>query len=528
MHCPAMTPPAPKPLSPSTHPPVSLEELRACTDILERLLADASVLLDVPEEDKVAFLRAVGRVTPASREDRQRRSRAEQQALKEAKRLKDRDTLGQTQIRTLRRSPVFTAPPRLVGGEATSRGPGRVLETPRACYVCKVEFAQLHFFYDALCPPCAELNYAKRFQDAKLAGKTALITGARVKIGYHAALMLLRSGARVIVTTRFPNDAALRYSSEPDFKSWSHRLDIHGLDLRHAPSVELFAQHIANTHDRLDILINNAAQTVRRPPGFYSHLSENETRHATELPLAAQHLLDSHNRCIEPLRPAKRLHGGGSGLEAPSWRSSDPGLGLHASAALSQVPYALEQAGNVSALFPKGRLDADLQQVDLRAVNTWRLTLSEVETSEMLEVHLINAVAPFILCGKLKPLMLKDRREPGHIVNVSAMEGSFSRGTKTDKHPHTNMAKAALNMMTLTSAPDYARGGIFMNAADTGWVTDEDPFLHAERKQVELDFQPPLDIVDGAARIIDPVFTAIRTGEFVWGNFFKDYLPTAW
>jgi NAD(P)-dependent dehydrogenase (short-subunit alcohol dehydrogenase family) len=192
------------------------------------------------------------------------------------------------------------------------------------------------------------------------------------------------------------------------------------------------------------------------------------------------------------------------------------------------VPYALEDEGDTRALFPAGRLDADQQQVDLRNVNTWRLSLAEVPTAEMLEVHLVNAVAPFILCGKLKPLMLRDRAEPGHIVNVSAMEGSFSRGTKTDKHPHTNMAKAALNMMTLTSAPDYAKSNIYMNAVDTGWVTDEDPAAHAERKRNELDFEPPLDIVDGAARICDPIFSTERSRQFVWGKFFKDYRPARW
>ena len=140
----------------------------------------------------------------------------------------------------------------------------------------------------------------------------------------------------------------------------------------------------------------------------------------------------------------------------------------------------------------------------------------------------MNAIAPCILNSRLKPLMMQQPSRDKHIVNVSAMEAQFARNKKTDKHPHTNMAKAALNMMTLTSAPDYAQSRIYMNAADTGWVTDEDPAIHAERKLNELDFQPPLDIVDGAARIIDPVFSAIRTGDFVWGNFFKDYLPTKW
>ena len=156
------------------------------------------------------------------------------------------------------------------------------------------------------------------------------------------------------------------------------------------------------------------------------------------------------------------------------------------------------------------------------------MTLSQVPSPEMLEVQLVNAVAPFILCSKLKELMLRHPTNEKHIVNVSAMEGQFARRTKTDKHPHTNMAKAALNMMTLTSAPDYAASGIFMNAVDTGWVTDEDPILLSNRKQEEHDFQPPLDIVDGAARICDPFFSGLITGKHVWGKFLKDYAVCEW
>ncbi|HLL46836.1 MAG TPA: SDR family NAD(P)-dependent oxidoreductase, partial [Longimicrobiaceae bacterium] len=304
--------------------------------------------------------------------------------------------------------------------------------------------------------------------------------------------------------------------------------EVHGLDLRHAPSVEMFARYLTQTKERLDILINNAAQTVRRPPGFYAHLLEGEQRRTDTLPAELRPLLAGHEECVAAVTPALGAGGVGASTLVPTWQSRDPALGIHSSAALSLLPYGLENEGDTQALFPKGRLDADLQQVDLREMNSWRMKLADVSTAEMLEVHLVNAVAPFILCGKLKPLMMRDRSSPGHIVNVSAMEGSFSRGTKTDKHPHTNMAKAALNMMTLTSAPDYAKDRIYMNAVDTGWVTDEDPAMHAERKQQELDFQPPLDIVDGAARVVDPVMTMENTGQYAWGNFFKDYRHTSW
>jgi NAD(P)-dependent dehydrogenase (short-subunit alcohol dehydrogenase family) len=509
-------------LSYGTHPmsPLSLEDVRHFTQFLFAAAEDRTLLLHWPEQDREAFLEAVGRVANPDHSIERRLAKATRKQRAKDKRARDKAARDTTGIRDARRSPVFVAPAPLLASGVEH--PERLLENPRHCYVCKDEYRRVHHFYDALCWDCGEFNYAKRFQQADLSGQVVLITGARVKIGYQASLMLLRNGATVIATTRFPNDATARYLREPDFLQWGQRLHVHGLDLRHSPSVELFARHLAATHSRLDAIINNAAQTVRRPPGWYRHLLEGELKPSSTLPGPAQQLLQGHERVLEVV--GHRAH---SGL-ATSWKNHDPALGLHSSAALSLVPYEQDETQGIEQLYPAGRLDADQQQVDLRAVNSWRLTLADVATAEMLEVHLVNAVAPFILNGKLKPLMLQDRSQPGHIVNVSAMEGIFSRGTKTDKHPHTNMAKAALNMMTLTSAPDYAKSHIYMNAVDTGWVTDEDPAHHAERKVTELDFQPPLDIVDGAARIVDPLFEARRSGHLGFGHFLKDYHPADW
>lgn len=519
----------PAPLaSPALPAPLNPEHVKVATELFEAIVSDRSLLLTIPEEDRIRLLKAAGRACIPDAVEKSRLKKSVRRERSFQKQQADREARATTEIRTLRQDAVFSAP--RLPSTTQKDAPVRELITPRNCYVCKDEFRKLHFFYDSMCPSCAEFNYAKRFQTADLKGKVALLTGGRVKIGFQTGLMLLRAGARLIVSTRFPIDAAERYAREHDFDEWKHRLHIHGLDLRHAPSVEVFARHLDATHSRLDILINNAAQTVRRPPGFYAHLLEGEQRSISELPAHLRPLLEGHRQCVDAVTPVRgQLPSGvGAGDLAAAWRNTDPALGIHASAALSLVPYALENEGDIERLFPKGKLDADLQQVDLRSVNSWRLTLAEVATAEMLEVHLVNAVAPFILCAKLKGLMLRDQREPRHIVNVSAMEGSFSRGKKTDKHPHTNMAKAALNMLTRTSAQDYAQSGIYMNAADTGWVTDEDPVIHADRKRQEQDFQPPLDIVDGAARVIDPVFSSINTGRFEFGHFYKDYKPAPW
>ena len=508
---------------------LDLAEVRRCTSLLQAIAADRALLAEVPLEMRQALLIAAGHVSRPHSFQEKHLVKALRRGKRRRDEAEDRATRASTGIRVARSAPVFTAPS-LSSPAAEPEAPVRELKKPKSCYVCKVEFTRLHHFYDALCPECAELNYAKRFQTASLAGRVGLVTGARVKIGFQTALKMLRAGARVVATTRFPRDAAARYSREPDFAEWKDRLQVYGLDLRHAPSVEIFARYVEHSAGRLDLLVNNACQTVRRPPEFYAHLLEAESLRASVLPADVAGLLAGHEELKGALGGERSLPAtaGQDGAGLLAWHGGRSGVGITESAGLSQVRYAYDDAAQRSDLFPTGRVDADLQQVDLRHRKTWRLALAEVHTAEMLEVLLVNAVAPFVLCARLKALMMREPTGEKHIVNVSAMEGIFSRGTKTDKHPHTNMAKAALNMMTLTAARDYEGHGIHLNAVDTGWVTDEDPAVHADRKRQELDFEPPLDIVDGAARVCDPFFSGLLTGLHVSGKFLKDYKPSSW
>jgi NAD(P)-dependent dehydrogenase (short-subunit alcohol dehydrogenase family) len=505
----------------------SSEEIEKCIATLKDLANDTALLANLPDEQRIALLKISGEISRPDRRERKKRNKTVDKTARRMALEKDRSARNATGIRSARMEAAFAAPAQIEDDPTGSAQKGERLLSPRNCYICKEEFIELHHFYDTLCKKCGDLNYKKRFQTASLHGQVSLITGSRVKIGYQATLMMLRAGATVIATTRFPVDSALRYSREEGFDEWGNRLHIHGLDLRHIPSVEIFADYMEQRYGRLDILINNAAQTVRRPAGFYAHLAENENKGCDALSAEARKLLAGHEACKKQIASFCNEKETGTALSV-AWHDRGPGIGLRESARLSQVPFRHDDSLVSEEIFPKGKLDADLQQVDLRKTNSWRLRLGEIPITEMLEVQLVNSVAPFVLCNRLISLMKRDHTGQKHIVNVTAMEGKFFRFKKDARHPHTNMAKAALNMMTHTSAEDLAKHGIYMNAVDTGWVTDEDPADLSRFKQEVHDFQPPLDIVDGAARVYDPFFDGILTGKHWCGKFLKDYFPIDW
>lgn len=440
------------------HEPYTAAELETCLSVLRRVARQPAL---AQEETELKSL--IAKIYKQARKEN--RLLAKAQHKERDSEMKGRTFIFQTNDENLRRLPEQDFESDDIGS----------LSKPNTCYICKKSYSEIHPFYHLLCGECAAFNFLKRHQTVNLHGRRALLTGGRKKIGFEIGLKLLRAGAEVVVTTRFPNNAWLAYRKQKDAPAWQDRLHIFGLDLRNIRAIEHFTDRLYEEFDALDFIINNAAQTIRRPLAFYQHLLNRE----------------EHNFLLESREQIK------------SWLLD-------------------------SEHFPIGQLDKDFQQLDLRPHNSWVTKLEEVSTLEWLEVQLVNSMAPFLLNSRLKKLLERSTFERKFIVNVSAVEGQFNRYYKSPNHPHTNMAKAALNMMTRTSASDYAKRGIYMTSVDTGWITDENP--HPKKVQLrESGFVPPLDLIDGAARVLAPIFEGLSQADTpMSGVFLKDYKPTAW
>ncbi|MCI2959153.1 SDR family NAD(P)-dependent oxidoreductase [Agromyces atrinae] len=389
---------------------------------------------------------------------------------------------------------------------------GELLKS-RACYICKQHYTTVDAFYHQLCPDCAAMSHAKRDARTDLTGRRALLTGGRAKIGMYIALRLLRDGAHTTITTRFPRDAVRRFSALPDSAEWIDRLTVVGIDLRDPAQVIGLTDAVAAAGP-LDILINNAAQTVRRSAGAYKPLVDAELAPLPDGPLP-QLLTFGHTNDAHPLALAQSV-------------SAHPILASAARTAEELTAEAMAAgSSSLERLAAGTAIDAGGLVPDENHINSWTQSVDQVEPLEMLEVQLANMTAPFLLVSRLRAALAASPARRTYVVNVSAMEGVFGRGYKGPGHPHTNMAKAALNMLTRTSAREmFETDGILMTAVDTGWITDERPHFTKVRL-AEEGFHAPLDLVDGAARVYDPIVRG-EAGEDLFGVFLKDYRRGDW
>jgi len=479
--------------------PIDPAELAAAIRVLE-----AADELEPEHPDKIALQRATARLYKTVK--KQRRDIA-----KEAIRSADNAVIAATATGAPTRIDDETQGLELLPA-ATGHSAGRLIKS-QACYVCKEQYHDVDVFYHQLCPDCAALNRSRRDARTDLSGKRALLTGGRAKIGMYIALRLLRDGAHTTITTRFPRDAVRRFSSLPDSADWIHRLKVVGIDLRDPAQVIGLAESVASAGP-LDILINNAAQTVRRSPGAYKPLVDAELAPLPDGPLP-ELLTFGHTNDAHPLALAQSV-------------SSHPILAAAARTADELTAEAMAAgSSSLDRLAAGTAIDAGGLVPDEDRINSWTQHVDQVEPLEMLEVQLANMTAPFLLVSRLRPAMAASTAERKYIVNVSAMEGVFGRGYKGPGHPHTNMAKAALNMLTRTSAREmFESDRILMTAVDTGWITDERPHFTKVRL-AEEGFHAPLDLVDGAARVYDPIVRG-EAGEDLFGIFLKDYRKSSW
>ncbi|MFJ6836829.1 SDR family NAD(P)-dependent oxidoreductase [Streptomyces sp. NPDC091209] len=480
-------------------PGIDPERLAVCLSVLDELEK-----IDVDHPDAIAVRRATAGVYRTVKQRRRQERRA-------AKTAHDKQVTESTATGSAQRIDDETEG--ILPSSVTEEGKiAGILQRPRSCYTCKTRYVEVDYFYHQLCQDCAALNRDRRDARTDLTGKRALLTGGRAKIGMYIALRLLRDGAHTTITTRFPKDAIRRFKAMDDSADWMHRLEVVGIDLRDPAQAVALADQVAE-QGPLDILINNATQTVRRLPSAYAALVEGESAPLPAGELPSSHVIGAFNSgAVDGLTA---LPVGVSGLDA------------------QKVADLALVAGNASVVRHREgtAIDAGGLVPDVVDSNTWVQTIEQISPVELLETQLCNYTAPFILISALRARMAEAARKAptgrAYIVNVSAMEGVFGRGYKGAGHPNTNAAKAAMNMVTRTSAQEmFQTDGILMTSVDTGWITDERPHYDKLRLADE-GFHAPLDLVDGAARVYDPIVRG-ELGEDLYGVFMKDYAPGKW
>ena len=399
------------------------------------------------------------------------------------------------------------------------------------CYICKNKFSpeNIHKFYGNLCTKCGEHNYSYRTLKLDLSGRIAIVTGGRVKIGYYIGTKLLSYGCKVIITTRFPKDSLFKYQKDPDYEKWKNNLIIYPIDFRIFESTIKFINYIKENFTHIDILINNAAQTLRRSSSYYKYLLPIELKEADE---ENSKIIIKEDYRTTPNSNIKILDNKQESLNSLISYEKEKILDfqkiLPLSVITSQIKIMEEKFQPQVTM-----MGSDGQPYDFTGgKNSWNFEFDEIPFQEFTEVQIINAWTPYYLCAKLKPLMEKSPFPDKYIVNVTAVEGIFNHYKRTT-HVHTNMAKAALNMFTRTCGKYLKNIGIYITCVDTGWVSYMDEMNKLVDENEKENFgnefiNVPLDELDGAMRVLHPIIEGIQNKNYLYGILLKDYAESVW
>ena len=405
------------------------------------------------------------------------------------------------------------------------------------CYICKEKFGldNIHSFYGNLCKKCGDYNYSFRTMKLDFTGRIAIVTGGRVKIGYYIATKLLSYGAKVLITSRFPKDALFKFQKDPDYEKWKNNLVVYPIDFRIFESTIKFVQFINDNFPHVDILINNAAQTIRRTASYYKYLLPIETKDLNkedDKKIIKNDFVNLQNQLKEGEKeqnPAKsKTEIKNALISLMDNKSKEYQEILPLSVIASQIRIMEEKSQPHVTV-----MGGDGQPYDFsKGKNSWNFEFDEIPFQEFTEVQIINTWTPYYLCVKLKPLMMQSPFPDKYIVNVTSVEGIFNH-YKRSSHVHTNMAKAALNMFTRTCGSYLKDIGIYMTCVDTGWVSpmnEMNSLLDKDKKNsYENEFvNVPLDELDGAMRVLHPIIEGIKNKNYLFGILLKDYVKSPW